>query len=64
MVLVFVPFFAAGYGTAKSWLNDRQTFFVFSRLSFLSSPMIIYLAALSRRARFARPKQDLVPGRI
>jgi cell division protein FtsW len=59
MVLVFVPFFAAGYGTAKSWLMIGKLF-SFQPVEFLKLAMIIYLAALAAAPGRA-PKQIFAP---
>jgi len=46
MVLVFVPPFAAGFGTAKSWIMIGRLF-SFQPVEFLKLAMIIYIAALA-----------------
>jgi len=59
MVFVFIPPFAAGFGTARSWIMVGN-FFSFQPVEFLKLAIIIYLAALAA-APSRTPKQIFLP---
>ncbi len=59
MILVFIPPFAANFGTARSWIMVGS-FFTFQPVEFLKLAMIVYLAALAA-APGRTPKQIFLP---